>query len=646
MLHRKLANLAILGLVVAYCVPLWGQFQEPTKEELQMTSDPKAPGAASVFLYYEDATDELSRTRSFYQQVKVLTEKGKEMATLKMPYVAGLETLEVNARTIHADGTVIPMSDQGVDLVDARGKGFQVDEKVFTLPSVEVGSILEYRLTVHYALFIDEPTWMIQRDEFVHKAHYSYKSLGLNRLSYITRIGTDAKVVDDKKGGFTLDLMDVPAVPDEEWMPPLNTYKWRVSFFISKYTSTQEYWDKAGKEWADFVREFVSPTGTLKKAVAAMVEPGDAEEVKAQKIYAAVMKLENTDFSREKTKAERKKEKIKDIHNAQDVWRDQQGNGDEIALLYVALCRAAGLNVGPMKVVNRSQALFDDGWLSARQMDDYIAVAQLDGKRIYLDPGEKMCPFGMLHWKHSLSKGFWLSDSKTVIIARTPSGNFKASFVQRVADLTVDISGAVKGSVWFVLGGQDALYWRQMALQNDEGEVKKRFNEWVRGYLPDGVEADFDHFLALDQYDTNLLGMMQISGSLGTATGKHFFLPGLFFEAKSKHPFVAEEKRKLPVDVHYARLEEDDVTIHLPAGYSVESGPQTNDVSWPDHAKLLITTTVGSDNSVHVIRSLVYTYTILAPNEYGNLHDFYQKVAAADQQQITLIKSGTSAGGN
>jgi hypothetical protein len=42
----------------------------------------------------------------------------------------------------------------------------------------------------------------------------------------------------------------------------------------------------------------------------------------------------------------------------------------------------------------------------------------------------------------------------------------------------------------------------------------------------------------------------------------------------------------------------------------------------------------------------VYNYTILDPKEYGSLHDFYQKVAAADQQQITLARNVANAGGN
>jgi hypothetical protein len=40
----------------------------------------------------------------------------------------------------------------------------------------------------------------------------------------------------------------------------------------------------------------------------------------------------------------------------------------------------------------------------------------------------------------------------------------------------------------------------------------------------------------------------------------------------------------------------------------------------------------------------VYNYTILQSSEYGDLHGFYQKVAAADQQQLILKKAANSSG--
>ena len=142
------------------------------------------------------------------------------------------------------------------------------------------------------------------------------------------------------------------------------------------------------------------------------------------------MKLENTAFTRTKSKAERKKEKIKDINKAEDVWKQQSGTDDEIALLYVALARAAGLKAWPMKVVDRSRAMFDPSYLSAYQLDDYIAIVELGGKNIYLDPGQKMCPFGYLSWKHT-----WAQASGSLRRARSsqrlPPITYKESTMTR-----------------------------------------------------------------------------------------------------------------------------------------------------------------------------------------------------------------------
>lgn len=636
MVRSLLLSFIAIGLI-ASSAPVLAQFQEPTKEELQMTADPKAPGAKAVYLNFEDVQDDAGYTRIYSERVKVLTEKGKELATVRYSHTPGTK-YEVEGRTIHKDGTIVPFTDKPSDLVELKTKGLQLNSLVFTLPSVEVGSILEYRVKFKYGEFEPYPTWMIQQSIFVHKAHFSYKTP--SAVNFIARLGGGLKVSDNKRGDYSLDVTDVAALPNDDWMPPLNTFKWRVEFFFTTFKSTKDFWDFAGKNWAEFAIDFTKPTGELKRAAADLVAPGDSDTVKAQKIYAAVMKLENTDFTHEKSKQERKKEKIKDIHNAQDVWREQSGNGDEIALLYVALGRAAGLNVVPMKVVDRSRALFDQGLLNSDQLDDYIAVAKLDGKDVYLDPGQKMCPFGLLQWKHTLSMGFRLND-KTATIEQTPSPNYKSANLVRVADLAVDADGSVKGDIRCVLQGQEALHWRQIALENDEDEVKKKFNEWLQESLPEGVQGEFDHFLGLEDYNSNLMAIAKVSGSLGAATGKHFFLPGFFFESKSKHLFV-EEKREIAVDVHYAMVEQDEVTYQLPQGFGFESGPQTNNISWPEHAVLSITS-AQSANKVQVVRKLIYGYTILGSSDYGALRDFYQKVAAADQQQLILTRLTTKA---
>jgi hypothetical protein len=501
---------------------------------------------------------------------------------------------------------------------------------------------------------VSSPTWDVQQPYYVHKAHYFFQPSP--RLEYITNGHGDAanrlmygvigpkevKIVTDATGRYTYDISDVPPFPSDDWMPPLNSIHWRVEFYYTGYTSGGEFWQKEGKRWAKETDHFAAPSKALKEAVSKIVAPADTDAQKARKIYEEVMKLDNTDFTREKSSAERKAEKLKQIKDAEDVWNQKSGSSDNIALLFVALARAAGLHAYPMQVVNRNRALFDPNFLSLSQLDDYIAAVTLDGKDVLLDPGEKMCPFGALHWKHSYASGLRLTDNGPVG-ATTPNVPYTASTISRVANLSIDPSGNVKGTARFIFTGQEALHWRQLALKNDEAEVKKQFIESIHADLPDGVQAEFDHFLGLDEYNSNLMAFVTVSGGLGTATGKHFFLPEQFFEAHAKHPFVAQDKRTTPIDVHYPRMETDNVTYHLPSEIAVEIPPAPGAISWPDHAVLKVSAD-AKGNDVTVARTAAFNFTLLPAKDYGDLHDFFQKVATADQQQLVLTRSQTAKG--
>ena len=134
-----------------------------------------------------------------------------------------------------------------------------------------------------------------------------------------------------------------------------------------------------------------------------------------------------------------------------------------------------------------------------------------------------------------------------------------------------------------------------------------------------------------------------MSGTLGSATGKRLILPGVFFESRGKHPFVEQEKRTVPIDLHYAATEEDDVTYQLPAGVSVDSAPQAVNVSWGNHASLEIRSSTTS-SSIKVTRNLVRNSAVFDPGYYTLLRDFYLKMSHADQQQIVLTRAKAEGG--
>lgn len=574
----------------------------------------------------------------------MLTEKGKELATVSIPYVRGYGKItKIEGRTIHPDGTVIPLTATPDDLMDVKSKGYQKDRVTFTLPNVEVGSILEYRWEIHDT-YVGLRRWTLQEKYFIHKAHYVYDPgpyLRAAGLAWTTHADGVAKVVEDKKGVFTFDISNVPPAPEEDWMPPLNSIGWRVEFYSTDAKSGSDFWQARGKIWSQVMDQLTQPKKPIKQAVASLVAPNDSDEVKARKLYDAVQQFENDSFTREKSKAERKKEKIKDIKNVEDVWKQHRGDEDDLALLYIALAKAAGLQVYAMEVVNRDRAMFDPTYLSLNQLDTLLPVVVLNGKEKVLDPGQKMCPFGLVKWTHTMAGGLRQS-AKGAAFGLTPPNSYTQNTEQRVADLTVNTDGTLTGSIRYVLNGQAALLWRQRTLRYDEAEVKKQFNEAIEKDVPQGVTADFDHFLALDTPNANLIAIIKVSGTLGTATGKRFFLPGLFFESRGGDPFVSQAKRITPIDVEYPEEVKDTVTYRLPAGYTVESAPSATDVPWPKTAALRIQAKLDR-NSIEVDRTLAYNFTLLDAKNYGPLHDFYQKVAAADQQEIVLKKQVLAA---
>jgi hypothetical protein len=648
----------VLVFVGALCAPALtrAQFQEPTADELKMSSDPLAPGASAVYLYREVVVDDVQHATTYYCRIKVLSEKGKELATVETPYLHGVDKVsDVQGRTIHADGRIVPLVAKPSDLMDVKSKKFQVNSAVFTLPDVDVGSILEYRLKIHHPEDnVSEPEWDVQLPYFIRKEHFSFSAqtkggvLGsngenLDRLMVSWRL-PDKTGIDHGTNSdlYLLDLTNVSPLPDEDWMPPLNTLKYRVKFYFTNAKSSTQFWTDSSKLWAKELEETIKTTNGLREIAAGLVAPGDTDLAKARKIYEAAEKLDNTRFSREKSHAERKKEKLKDIRTLEDVWKQKSGSDDEITLLYVALARAAGLKAWPAKVVDRNRAIFDGQYFSMAQLDDYVARLTIDGKDLLLDPGQKMCPFGMMSWRHSLASGYQLSDGGPMRLM-TPALSYKATVLSRVADLTIGPDGDVTGTARFVMSGQDALHWRQLSLENDQDELKKQFIESIRGGFPVGIQSEFDHFLGLDDYNVSLIAVVKLQGTVATATGKHFFLPGLFFESQAMHPFVAEEKRATPVDVRYAKTEQDDVTYHLPEGYTIESVPETANTTWSGHAELQVASQTKG-NVVEVARVLVYDFALAGPQDYPGLHDFYQKVATADQQQIVLSRATVAKG--
>jgi hypothetical protein len=663
-MRKTLFLCSAIGLLAAVSPALVrAQFQPPNPDELKMTSDPKAPGADAVYLEINEVANDPMHYQSTYARIKVLTEKGKELATVELPYLKGRSKVaDIKGRTIHPDGAVIPLIVKPEDLMVAKSGEIQIGKKVFSLPNVEVGSVLEYSYDIRYD--DDEfssPQWQIQRPYFVHKAHYQFTpfkafapngtpnketSMYLvdsrgrpdNSLIWWNRLPPDVKMQTSVNGSYSVDVADVAPIPEEEHMPPIRSLLYKVSFYYSYSNSASDFWVSEAKLWSKDVDKFAEPSKAIQDAMNGLIAPTDSDLVKARKLYDAVQALDNTDYSRTKSASEMKVLRIKEAKHAQDTWAQKSGSSEDIAMLYLAMLRAAGLTAYATRVVDREQGVFDPAYLSLEQLDSTLIAISSGGKEILTDPGEKMCPFGTVNWRHSNAKGLGQSP-QGVSIVTTAIQQYIDNVTARIGNVNVDAQGGVTGQIDVVMTGQAALHWRQRALEEDDAELKKEFDrEALEQNLPEGVEAHVDHFLAINDVYSNLIAVVNLKGSIGTATAKRLILPGFFFETRGRVPFVNEEKRLEPVDMHYGDRVADEMVYHLPEGVTVEGTPQDTNISWPGHAVYIVKSKT-EPGQITIVDSLARAFTEAKPEEYQDLRGFYQKIAAADQEQLVLTSA-------
>jgi transglutaminase-like putative cysteine protease len=502
-------------------------------------------------------------------------------------------------------------------------------EKGFSMPDVQVGSIIEYYWQWHYE-GASPPEWYIQQTAFVHRAHYLYRH-SRYAVDNIAILPQGAKITGQPYVGADLTLEGIPALADEEDSPPRSSLGYRVLFFY-EHGNPDTWWQLEGMEWGKLVDKFCAPE-KLRGVVEEIVAAGDTDEQKLQKIYAATMTLENTNFTRERTQSENKVEKLK-VRTAADIWKARRGDDDEIALLFIALARAAGLKAYAMMVTDRDRDVFIKARQDWGQLNDIIAVVNLAGREKYFDPGERYCEFGKLHWKHAWTYGVRQVDGGGAEIGQTPFPMYTETETVRNGEFRLDADTGVHGTIRVSMTGSAALRWRQEALLTDEREARKEFGAEMQKEMPAGVTVTMSGFTGLSDPTTALTAALDVSGTFGSMTGKRMLLPGTFFEAQARPRFVSAT-RENPVYLPYSYAAQDHFRMTLPSNATVEILPKDADIPMKPDADYV--TKYRSGANIYQYVRLERVATILYETKaYPALRDFYQKTNTQDQAQVVL----------
>ena len=645
--------LAVAGVRQAKTVSAGDEWQPISQEELKMTSVPEAPGAPAVYLYRQVDRDDSSRTpHEFnYARIKILTEEGRKYADVEIPFFKEQGDVHgIKARTIRPDGSIVNFEGKAFDKTIVKAKGLKYLAKTFTLPDVQVGSIIEYHYT--YDLregYVYDSHWILSEELFTKHGKFSLKPSSDFPIRWSWPAGLPAGTAAPKEdAGFVrLESQNIPAFQIEDYMPPQNELKYRIDFVYSEAFAEKEpdkFWQKAGKKLDDQVESFIGKRKAMEQAVAEIVAPNDTPEVKLEKIYAKVQKLRNTSWENEKTEQEQKREKQKDINNVEDLWKRGYGNGRQINWLFLALARAAGFEAYSVYISSRSEYFFNPQMMNLNQLNGDVVLVKVNGKDVYCDPATAFAPFGLLSWPETGVRGLRLDKNggSWVMTTLPPASD---SRIVRKADLKLTETGLLEGKLTITYSGLEAL-WRRIDERNEDGTNRQKFLEdQVKEYIPVGTDVDLTNKPDWAGSTPTLVAEfdMKVSGWVSGA-GKRALMPVGLFGAPEKHAFE-HSNRVHAIYFSYPSSKLDDVTIDLPLGWQVSSLPPAQDLDAKAAVYSLKVENNKGKGTLHLTRLLNMDLLIVEAKLYPTLRNFFQIVRTGDEQQVVL-QPGAAAASN
>src|SRR5579862_5365525 len=388
-------------------------FQPVNPEELKMKNEPMAPGAPAIILFREVDRDDNRYTphEDNYVRVKILTEEGRKYANVEIPFSKAFESITaIHARTIKPDGTTVEFDGNTFEKTVMKQRGFSVLVKTITLPTVEVGSIVEYFYTIDFKqYYVFSSHWILSEELFTKDAKFSLKPYQSPYNEFHLRWSWRELPVgaEPKQSGFgviNMEAHNIPAFQAEDYMPPENELKSRVDFIYDPELPERDpdkFWQRVGKKRNGAVESFVGKRKAMDEAVANIVSPDDAPEVKLRKIYDRVQALRNTSYEIRKTEQEEKRDKEKPVANVEDVWKRGYGDGVQLTWLFLGLARAAGFEAYGCWVSDRRQYFFNPALMNSGELDANVVLVKVNGKDVYFDPGGAFTPYGMLTWSET-----------------------------------------------------------------------------------------------------------------------------------------------------------------------------------------------------------------------------------------------------
>lgn len=637
--HHKSIKLILLALLLLGSATMISQeipkFGKVSKEELLLTEFPQAPDADAVYLFDVGdmrITDDFTLQLKRQVRIKILTEEGKEEANIRIPYWHEDEIHDLKGHTITPEGKKVKLK----EVFDEEEKNWKY--KVFTLPGVEVGSVIEYKyeLSTEYIHYLQP--WYFQHSQFTKLSQLSAVVLPGFSYSVFSSNAVDVEKTEQefiepgrKLKKFTWKLEDLPPIKEEPYMSTPKDYMAALHFQLISFKSpyVNYKWINSWSELAEKVRErykdFLNEKSQLGTILPVALE---SELDTAKALY---------DYVREKIESA-SRGYLYPQERPKEVLKERSGTGTEKNTLLINLLKTAGIETYPLLISTRSNGKIITKVPNLDQFNYALAYFKIGGKSYVLDTYRKYCPFGLLPTYSLVEQGLLIDDREGQFVELPlPQGT---NMTHCITEASVDEEGDLTAASTIRYDNYQGYFARDDVTDSGEEEFVKntlteRFGE---------VQIDSFKIVDLDRIESSLYvkvsyrvkGFAQVSGNMiyiGTPTFHH----------QKTNPFK-RENRYFPVEFLYPYASTDNVTLSIPPGFRIDEIPEN--VVRSDNDMSFGITFDASDQTIRIQRQYLRHKITFSVREYHELRNYFDMMIKADQSQIVLSNTKVLSGSN
>jgi transglutaminase-like putative cysteine protease len=625
---------------------LSGGWKPVTARELALTAaDVGEPDADAVILFREgDLNDTYPDGTSLkiYIRMKIFNERGRRWADVLVPYrVEQGRITDVHARTIRPDGTTIDVDSRDVfDRLLFKTSHGVWRAKVFSMPAVESGSIIEYRYRQVYPDGFRYFALDLQSDLYTKELYYRIRPRALSALDmrWITFNSNDSKrFVPQWDGGYYIRETDIPAYRKEPMMPPERTVKiWGWLYYGKDYQiEPEQYWREYSERAYARTKAETKPTRVIKRVVETITLSKQKTQDRIGRIYDYVQsEIMNIGYRNEsEEQAEYKRN-----DSADETIRRRYGTPAEINRLFVAMLRASGLDARVAELTTRDEATFHRSFADSLQFNSEVtAVIWRDGRVEFYDPGTLYCPVGILSWEKEAVPALIHGQKKDPFVETplsAPARNQKSHLLR--IELATD--GSITGHTETRLEGQWALEARAETADLSPDERCKQLAASEQLAMPAVV---IEKSSASAEDDLKSPGSLTLRFALRAAqfvsrTDKRLLIrPALLTRADES--LTPLPRRVNSIYFHYPWSETDRIEIRVPQGFSVEQLPDP--VSLDIGAARYRSVFSKAGGCVVYERSLSVNAIYLSTEHYSAAKAFFDRIHQADRAVLSLLQN-------